>query len=79
MYYLYIIKSDKFPGSFYTGYTTNLENRLAKHNTGYVRHTRRYRPWALKSYIAFADKPKALAFERYLKSGSGRAFTLKRL
>jgi hypothetical protein len=33
----------------------------------------------LKTYIAFSDEKRAVAFEKYLKSGSGRAFSKKRL
>jgi predicted GIY-YIG superfamily endonuclease len=40
-------------------------------------HTARYRPWHLVCYLGFADETKTLAFEHYLKSGSGKAF-LKR-
>jgi hypothetical protein len=31
-------------------------------------------PWRLATYIAFQDETRALAFEKYLKSGSGHAF-----
>ena len=34
---------------------------------------------AAQTYIAFTDRAKAEAFERYLKSGSGHAFASKRL
>ena len=36
-------------------------------------------PVKLNTYIAFYDKYKAFEFEKYLKSGSGRAFAQKRL
>jgi hypothetical protein len=52
---------------------------LAKHNAGEVEHTAKYPPWRLKTYIAFSDEAQAFAFEKYLKSGSGRAFARKRL
>jgi hypothetical protein len=39
-----------------------------------VPHTSKYRPWRLKTYVAFSDEKQGLAFERYLKSASGRAF-----
>jgi predicted GIY-YIG superfamily endonuclease len=52
---------------------------LVKHNVGEVPHTSKYRPWRLKTYIAFSDETRAIAFEKYLKSGSGRAFAKKRL
>ncbi|WP_448028557.1 GIY-YIG nuclease family protein [Bradyrhizobium liaoningense] len=64
---------------FYVGITDDLRARLAKHNAGEVPHTSKYRPWRLKTYIAFSNAKQAVAFERYLKSASGRAFAKKRL
>jgi putative endonuclease len=64
---------------FYVGITDDPQVRLAKHNAGEVSHTSKYRPWRLKTYIAFTDEKQAFAFEKYLKSGSGRAFAKKRL
>ena len=63
----------------YVGYTTNLKQRLATHNSGGSIHTAKYRPWELVMYLGFADKDKAASFEKYLKSQSGRAFMQKRL
>jgi predicted GIY-YIG superfamily endonuclease len=45
----------------------------------YVPATKNIRPVSLLTYLAFTDKYKAIAFEKYLKSGSGRAFMKKRL
>jgi putative endonuclease len=64
---------------YYVGITGDLRARLAKHNAGEVTHTAKYVPWLLKTYIAFSDEVRAIAFEKYLKSGSGRAFARKRL
>jgi putative endonuclease len=64
---------------FYVGITDDVPARLIKHNAGEVPHTSKYRPWRIKTYIAFSDEKKASAFERYLKSGSGRAFAKKHL
>jgi predicted GIY-YIG superfamily endonuclease len=77
-YYVYIIVSIGDPTRRYVGYTNNVEARLAKHNKGDVISTRMHRPWRYQTYLAFDDKDKALKFERYLKSGSGRAFANKR-
>jgi putative endonuclease len=52
--------------------------RLVKHNAGEVSHTSKYGPWR-KTYVAFSDEKQAFEFEKYLKSGSGRAFAKKRL
>jgi predicted GIY-YIG superfamily endonuclease len=78
-HYTYIIKSISYPERFYIGYTGDLDDRLAHHNKGAVPATKPYRPWAYKTCIAFTDKDQARAFERYLKTQSGRAFAKKRL
>lgn len=79
MKYVYILQSEKDPNAFYTGITDNIDRRLAKHNAGEVKHSSNFKPWRIKTYIAFTDEKRATEFERYLKSGSGRAFLSKRL
>jgi putative endonuclease len=76
-WYVYILKC--INGTIYTGCTTNLQNRIKKHNQGQVIYTKDKLPVELVTYIAFGDKYKAFNFEKYLKSGSGRAFAKKRL
>jgi hypothetical protein len=53
--------------------------RLARQNAGEVPHISKYRPWRLKTFIAFSDQKQAIAVEKYPKSGSGRAFAKTRL
>ena len=77
--YVYILQSIDAPPRFYIGITGNLEARLQEHNSGDVTHTAKFGPWSLKTYVAFSDRKKAFAFEKYLKSGSGRAFAKKHL
>jgi predicted GIY-YIG superfamily endonuclease len=79
MKYVYILQSLKFSENYYVGVTDDLKARLEKHNAGDVSHTSKYRPWRVKTYVAFSDAGQALAFERYLKTASGRAFAKKRL
>jgi putative endonuclease len=79
MKYVYILYSTELPDRHYTGITDDLRERMAKHNAGAVAHTAKYRPWQLQTYIAFSDENRAFAFEKYLKSPSGRAFAKKRL
>lgn len=79
MKYVYILQSSLDSEHYYSGITDDLKKRLAEHNAGEVSHTSKYKPWKLKTYIAFSDKKQAFAFETYLKSGSGRAFVKKRL
>ncbi len=78
MYYVYFIRSLIDQNKTYVGYTTNLKERLIKHNEGGSVHTRSDKPWKLISYIAFDTKAKALSFEKYIKVGSGHAFAKKR-
>jgi putative endonuclease len=76
MKYVYILEGLD-SGHFYVGVTEDLRARLAKHNAGEVSHTSKYGPWRIRTYIAFSDEQRAIAFEKYLKSGSGRAFAKK--
>jgi putative endonuclease len=77
--YLYILQSEINPERFYIGRTQDLRARVSRHSSGQVRHTSKWRPWRLKTYLALSDSSRALALERYLKSASGRAFIKKRL
>ncbi len=79
MYYVYILQSISHPSRFYTGRTSDLKRRLAEHNRHKTEFSSRYKPWSLKTYIAFQSKEQAISFEKYLKSPSGRAFAKKRL
>jgi predicted GIY-YIG superfamily endonuclease len=79
MWYVYIIRSLNHPDQVYTGATADLKSRIKDHNSGKSRHTSKFLPWELCWYCAFPDKFKALEFETYLKSHSGRAFANKRL
>jgi putative endonuclease len=76
-YYVYILKcSDKH---FYTGCTKNIKERLNRHNLGQVPATVGKLPVKLIMLMIFVNKYKAFQFEKYLKSGSGRAFAYKHL
>jgi putative endonuclease len=79
MTYVYVLRSISDPEHYYVGITGDLRARLKKHNAGEVPHTAKNRPWTIKTYIAFTDEQQAVAFEKYLKSPSGRAFAKKRL
>lgn len=77
MFYVYLLRSIQYPNKTYTGYTTNLKERFTAHNQGKSIHTVKYKPWQLDAYFAFRKEAKAVAFEKYLKSGSGRVFAKK--
>lgn len=78
MRYVYILQSTKNPSKKYYGLRNNLKNRLAQHNSGQCTFTATDRPWRIETAIFFRDEAKAHDFERYLKSGSGRAFSRRR-
>ena len=78
-YYVYIIQSLKYPDRFYTGFSEDLDSGLNDHNQSKNPYTAKYKPWKIITAIAFTDRDKALDFERYLKSPSGRAFAKKHL
>ena len=79
MWYVYIIRSVSSPDQEYTGSTADLKRRMTDHNAGKSPHTSKFIPWELAWYCAFQNTHRALAFEKYLKSHSGRAFAKKRL
>ena len=73
--FVYVVKSSGERPRFYAGLTSDVRARLIAHNAGRCRHTAANRPWQLHVSIEFSDETRAVRFERYLKSGSGRAFT----
>ncbi|MDR4483301.1 MAG: GIY-YIG nuclease family protein [Nitrospirales bacterium] len=79
MKYVYLIRSESHPKQSYIGITSAMKKRLTVHNGGGSVHTSKFKPWQLVTYVGFSDVSTALEFERYLKTGSGRAFANKRL
>jgi putative endonuclease len=77
--FVYVLRSLNDRDRYYTGVTANVWVRLRAHNAGECVHTARHGPWELDLVIAFRDEARALAFERYLKSGSGYAFAQRHL
>jgi predicted GIY-YIG superfamily endonuclease len=77
MWYVYVLLCNN--GEYYKGCTNNIEDRLQRHQKGYVESTREILPVKLVSYTMFTDQQKAYAYEKYLKSGSGRAFLKRHL
>lgn len=76
MKYVYILESED-GAHFYVGATDDVQARVQAHNAGESPHTSKFGPWRIRTFMAFADEQRAFAFERYLKSGSGRAFAKK--
>lgn len=78
MHYVYLIRSINFPDKTYVDLTDNLTERLNADNYGSSSHTKTYQSWRLEVFIAFDNRFKAAAFEKYLKSHSDRSFANKR-
>src|SRR5215831_9538439 len=72
--FVYMLRSDSDPSRHYVGITNDLQARLDWHNHGPAGHTRNGRPWSLVVAMEFSSERDAVTFEKYLKSGSGRAF-----
>ena len=79
MKYVYLLESVEYRDQTYIGLTDDLRSRLSEHNRGHSSHTDKYKPWRLVTYVAFSDERKAIEFEHYLKTASGRVFANKRL
>jgi len=77
MYFAYILKLSN--NDYYAGSSGNLVARIVKHRSGAVPHTSKFRPVKLVWYSAFLDQERAVKFEKYLKSSSGKAYRNKHL
>jgi predicted GIY-YIG superfamily endonuclease len=62
----------------YVGSTNDLRRRIESHQRGEVRSTKTHLPILLKAYVAVSTEKNGRELERYLKSGSGKAFANKR-
>ena len=65
-FYVYILHSKK-SGRYYIGQTNNLEDRLRRHNAGYVKSTKAFRPWELVYTEVFHTRSDSVKRENYLK------------
>ena len=71
--FVYILRSESNSNATDVGLTGDVARRLDRHNNGPSGVTIHHRPWSLVS-LEFSDAKNADRFERYLKTGSGRAF-----
>lgn len=69
-------QSDQSP-TLLDGTDSDIALRLADHNGGRSRHTATGRPWKFVVVVEFASERRAIEFEKYLKSGSGCAFSVR--
>jgi putative endonuclease len=72
--FVYVLRGEKDVSRHYVGWTGNVLRRLECHNAGQNVHTAENRPWMVLVSLEFQTEQAAMEFERYLKTGSGRAF-----
>ena len=77
-YYVYVLKSEK-DGRFYTGYTSNLEERFKAHQKGEVTSTKYRLPLVLVYYEACLNQQDATHREQYLKTTYGKRYLKNRM
>jgi len=65
-YYVYVLES-KSKDIYYVGSTSNLEKRIASHNSNKARWTKRYQPWVLRHSEKFLTRSEAVKREKFLK------------
>lgn len=71
MFYVYILQSLK-DFRTYTGFTSNVGERLHQHNIGQVKATQYRRPFKILFTEQFTTMVEAKKRELYWKSGAGR-------
>ncbi len=71
MYFVYVLYSHSLQKK-YVGHTSDLNKRLAHHNAGLNRWSKRGIPWQLVYSEQFFTKSEACKRELYLKTGKGR-------
>jgi predicted GIY-YIG superfamily endonuclease len=73
LYYVYVIRSLS-AGIFYTGMSSDINNRLKEHNSGKSKFTSTYKPWKLVYQEGPFQGDVARKREKYLKSAAGKKY-----
>ncbi len=77
-YFVYVLYSEK-DGRFYTGYTSDLSQRIEAHQAGKVTSTKYRLPLVLVYYEACLHQQDATHREQYLKTTYGKRYLRNRL
>jgi putative endonuclease len=72
-FYVYILKSE-YDGSYYVGFSSDLETRIWEHNEGRTGYTSKKRPWKLVYWEEFEGKTEALKREIFIKRKKSKTF-----
>jgi len=71
LFTVYAIKS-LHRNYIYKGFTSNLDDRIKRHNAGREKTTAPYKPFILIYTKDFSSRAEARTHEKWLKSSSGR-------
>lgn len=77
-YFIYVLRSSK-DNNFYTGYTSDLENRILEHQKGQVKSTKHRLPLELVYFEGCINQQDALNREKYLKTTYGKRYIKNRI
>ncbi len=72
MFFVYILQS-RVDGGYYIGQTSDIEDRLQRHNEGRVPSTKSRRPFALVRLEHYRSRTAAVARESRLKAMKGNS------
>ena len=76
MAYVYVLESEKHR-KFYIGSTENMGERLARHNQGYEKSTKPYRPYKIAFKQKCSNMEEARTLEHKIKKWKRRDLILK--
>jgi putative endonuclease len=76
MFFVYVLQNEA--GRNYTGFTSDLTQRLGQHHHGVTKSTKNRGTWTLIYQEEYATRGSAMQREKFLKSGQGRE-ELKRI
>ncbi len=75
-YFAYILESS-VDGNYYYGSTSDINQRLDRHNLGRVDATKNRRPFKLLGYFQFETRDEAIKQEYYLKKSKNKKYVIK--
>ena len=70
MYHVYVLQSES-DFSYYIGHTSELADRLKRHNEGRSKYTKKNRPWKLVYSEEYRSRGEAMKREKRIKSFKG--------
>ena len=72
-YFVYILQSER-DGTYYVGQTTNVDERVRRHNQGRSSYTRGRGPWVLVYQEEVSSRSEAARREREIKKRKERDY-----